>query len=301
MSDNSHWFVLRAVFNQEIKVRDKLRSLGLRSYVPMCWRLTTVKGHKVRRLVPSITELVFVFGEEEIIGECKSRLKETVYWVMTHHDGQHEKLIVPDKAMNDFIRITEQSERSITFFRPDELQLNKGDRILIHGGPFDGVEGILQKIKGKREKQLLVTIPNIISVAVSIRPEMVELVSRKISRSVDMSHDSKELIRLSEQMLTAAPDKTYQENEWNMLYSEIRHLYESLRMLKGYLPRLEGQMALALLMAEAALGQPFSQNTCQRYEAALAKLKKDSSLEKKMRQVKDQFFEDFELFSKKNS
>lgn len=301
MTDNAHWFVLRAVFSQELKVRDKLRSLGLRSYVPMCWRMENTRGHKIRKLVPAITELVFVYGEEEKIGEFKSRLKETVYWMMTFLDGQREKLIVPDKAMNDFIRITEQSERSVTFFRPDEIRLNKGDKILIHGGPFDGVEGILQKVKGKREKQILVSIPQIVTAAVSIRPEMVELISSKASKSSDPAKDAKELIRLSEQMLTAAPDKECQENEWNILYNEICRLHESLKLLKGYLPRLEGEMALALLMAEAALGQSISQQTLQRYDIAMAKLRDGSQLKIRMQEVKQQFFGVFCSNSKKKS
>ena len=265
--------------------------------------MDNIRGHKTRKLVPAITGLVFVYGEEEKIGEFKSRLKETVYWVMTSLDGQRVKLIVPDKAMNDFIRITEQSERSVTFFRPDEIRLNKGDKILIHGGPFDGVEGILLKVKGKREKQILVSIPQIVTAAVSIRPEMVELISSKASasKSSDPAKDAKELIRLSEQMLTAAPDKECQENEWNILYNEICRLHESLKLLKGYLPRLEGEMALALLMAEAALGQSISQQTLQRYDIAMAKLRDGSQLKIRMQEVKQHFFGVFCSNSKKKS
>lgn len=278
LPDNSHnggstaWFVLRAVFHNELAVRDGLRRAGLRCYVPMQYKVETIKGHKVRRLVPAITALVFVHASEEAIRDYKLRSKETVYWLTTPKGGQREKIIVPDKAMEDFIRISQQSEQAVTYFRPEELNMSKGDRILIHGGPFDGVEGILLKVKGKRDKQLIVSVPNIAAAAVCIRPDMVELKNRHIAPSRDSQGDARELIRLSTQMLTAAPDRLTQEHEYNMLYNEIFRLYSSLRNLKGYLPSLEGQISLSLLLAERTFGS-ITNTTLQRCRIAASHLR----------------------------
>lgn len=266
------WYVLRAVFHKELIVRDGLRRAGLYAYVPMHYKVETVKGHKVRRLVPAISELVFVHASLESIRDYKLRSKETVYWLTTPKGERREKIIVPDKAMQDFIRVTQQSEQSVTYFRPEDLNLNKGDHIVIHGGLFDGVEGVLLKVKGKRDKQLIVSIPDIAAAAVSIRPDMVELKTPHVTPSPDSQRDARELIRLSTQMLTAAPDRLTQEHEYNMLHNEITRLYNALYTLKGYLPSLEGQISLSLLLAERTFGS-VTDTTLQRCQAAVSRLR----------------------------
>jgi ribosomal protein L24 len=231
-----------------------------------------MRGHKLRRLAPAINELVFVYATSSAINDFKLSSKETVYWLTKPCGERREKIIVPDKQMDDFIRITQQAEQSVTYFRPEELNLSKGDHILIHGGPFDGVEGILMKVKGKRDKQLIVSIPDIAAAAVSIRPDIVELKSPHVTPSSDSQHDARELIRLSSQMLTAAPDRITQEHEYNMLHNEITRLYNSLLSLKGYLPSLEGQISLSLLLAERTFGS-VTDTTLHRCQAAISRLR----------------------------
>lgn len=249
------WFVLRAIFKKEIAVRDALRRGGLRCYVPMCYRVETQQGHKLRRLVPAITELVFVRGTEEAVKEAKARLRETCYWLTRPVLGKNrrEKVIVSDRDMENFIRITEQTERAVMYFRPDEISLVKGDHIRIHGGAFDGVEGVLMKVKGKREKQLVVSIPDLAVAAISVKPDVVEVVSQQRPASHNILGDAKELIRLSTTMLTSPPDKDISRHEWDLLYREIQGLYQSLLPRKGYIPSTEAQLSLALLLAERAL------------------------------------------------
>lgn len=286
--NHKHWYVLRAVFHREIIVRDGLRRAGFHCYVPMKYQVQVVKGKKICRLTPAVSELVFVHASSEAINDYKLHSKEIIYWLTKPKGNRHDKIIVSDKAMNDFIKVTQQTERSITYYRPEELNLNKGDHILIHGGLFDGVEGVLLKIKGKREKQLLVSIPDIAAVAVSIKPEIVELVSKSVSKSHDSGRDSKELIRLSTQMLLSAPDPFLQENEWNMLYNEICRLYKSLLGLKGYLPSLEGQIALALLLAERVMNA-VTETTLQRCRNAVAHLRSSK--------LRDQLIKELEILS----
>lgn len=281
VTNSKHWYVLRAIFRKEEKVRDKLRRVGFHCYVPMCYRIETVKGHKVRRLVPAITELVFVYASQEDITDFKLHSKETIYWLTKPNGNKRERIVVPDKAMEDFIRVTQKNEQSITYFRPEELNLNKGDHIQIHGGVFDGIEGILLKVKGKRDKQLVVSIPGITAAAVSIRPEVIEVISKKSPPSCNLQDDTHELIRLSTRMLISSPDSQTQTAEYDMLYHEIHRLYESLKPLKGYLPSVEGELALSLIMAEQVLGHR-QEETEQRFMKALHKQKLQSLLQVRM-------------------
>lgn len=268
------WFVLKAIFKKEIAVRDALRKSGLRCYVPMCYRVEIQRGHRVRRLIPAITELVFVYGTEEQVGEAKMKLRETCYWLTRPVLGKirREKVVVSDRDMENFIRITEQSEREVTYFRPDELSLSKGDRIRIHGGAFDGIEGVLIKVKGKREKQLVVSIPDLAIAAVSVKPDVVEVITQQRPASHNVLGDAKELIRLSTTMLMSPPDKETSRHEWDLLYREIQGFYQSLLPRKGYIPSTEAQLSLSLLLAERALDS-ITDATLQRCRTAASRLR----------------------------
>lgn len=253
-------------------MRDGLRCAGFRAYVPLSWQVQTVRECMERRLVPALTGLVFVYGNVDAISEYKMRSKETVYWMMTDCSGKRDKLVVGEKAMSNFIRITEQTERAVTYFHPDELQLDKGDRIRIHGGAFDGVEGVLVKVKGKREKQLVVSIPDLAVAAVSVKPDVVEVVSQQRPASHNILGDAKELIRLSTTMLSSPPDKEISRHEWDLLYREIQGLYQSLLPRKGYIPSTEAQLSLSLLLAERALDS-VTGTTLQRCRTAASRLR----------------------------
>lgn len=281
------WFVLRAIFKKELSVRDALRRSGLHCYVPMCYRVETQQGHKLRRLVPAITELVFVHGTEEQISEAKAKLRETCYWFTKPVLGKNrrEKITVSDRDMENFIRITEQTERAVNYFRPDELSLAKGDCIRIHGGAFDGVEGILLKVKGKREKQLVVSIPDLAVAAVSVKPDVVEVVSQQRPASHNILGDVKELIRLSTTMLTSPPDKDTSRHEWNLMNREIQALYNSLLPRKGYVAATEAQLSLALLLAERVLGN-ISNTTLQRCHDAASSLRPSKLREQLLDEIK---------------
>lgn len=281
------WFVLRAIFKKEMAVRDALRKSGLYCYVPLRYRVETQRNHKIRRLVPAITELVFVRGTEETVRDAKARLRETCYWLTRPVQGQErrEKLIVSDRDMENFIRVTEQMEREVTYFRPDEVCLANGDHIRIHGGAFDGVEGILIKVKGKREKQLVVAIPDLAVAAVSVKPDVVEVVSQQRPASRDILGDAKELIRLSTTMLTSPPDKETSRHEWDLLYREIAGLYQSLQPRKGYIASTEAQLSLALLLAERVMGD-VCEATLQRCHTATSRLRPSKLREQLLDEIK---------------
>jgi ribosomal protein L24 len=225
--------------------------------------------------------LVFVYGSDETIRDYKKGSPETVYWMMTGREPNRRKVIVTEKAMQDFIRVTQQQERQVTYFRPEELPLAKGDHIIIHGGPFDGVEGVLMKVKGHRERQLIVSIPDVAAAAVSIRPEMVEVVAHKPAKSTNAEADASELIRLSSQMLLFPPDPVQEATEYNLLYTEIRSLHDSLVDIRGYLPSLEAVISLALLLARSVLSGS-SAEAVPRFRRALAALSPRSLLRVRM-------------------
>ena len=63
------------------------------------------------------------------------------------------------------------------YYRPDEITpAMLGRTVRIVGGPLDGYEGRLLKLRGTRTRRLLVELPNLLSVGVDVSPEYVEVV-----------------------------------------------------------------------------------------------------------------------------
>lgn len=271
------WYVLTAVYRKEIKVRDDIRRLGLDGYIPMKYELMTIGYRKERKLVPAINQLVFVHSTKSAIEDYIEHTKEIVYFRTSGRKGHREVLVVPDQDMENFIRVTQQVEEKLSYYRPEEIKLNVGDRIRVHGGVFDGVEGTLVRLPGKRSKQLVVSIPDISIVAVSMKPELVELVDQPTKKSTDIDGDLKTLFRLAYEKLFATPNRISQENEYNILVAELRRTLLKVQPFKGYTAQRQAELALPVYMATKALKLNADEAT-QRLLSAVNALKTTSLL-----------------------
>ncbi len=89
---------------------------------------------------------------------------------------ESDYLIVPERQMDDFIRMVSQREQEVTYYTPDEINMEKGARVRIHGGNFDGVEGVFMRVQGKRNRRLVIKIEGIIAVSVEVNPDLVEVI-----------------------------------------------------------------------------------------------------------------------------
>jgi len=88
--------------------------------------------------------------------------------------GPH--LVVPDSQMDSFIRAVEHYSDDIPFVAPTPDMLAKGDRVRIIGGPFRGIEGILEARQGKDGGRVIVRVGDIVAIpTVEISPEFIEV------------------------------------------------------------------------------------------------------------------------------
>ena len=69
-----------------------------------------------------------------------------------------EKIIVPDGQMRDFIAVAGTYDEHLLFFKPEEINPAKGTRVRIIGGDFAGYEGIFIKVKGARDRRVVICI-----------------------------------------------------------------------------------------------------------------------------------------------
>lgn len=290
MNELKQWFAIGCLSpRKELKVRDDARQNGLEAFVPLRYEVKTVRGQKQRSLVPAITGLMFIKGAIDEVKEYIIHAPFQVYIRKSTFSNKTDYLVIPAKAMEDFIAITEQHEEHVTYFRPEEISLRVGDQICIKGGIYDGREGIVMRFKGKRNRHLVVQIPGVIIAAVEIKPEMVEVDDGPFDRlrdcarerpSKDVDKDKKLLMETAHRLLFEIPDKYQQENEYYLLLSELRRTRERLKTFKGYTAASEAELALPMYLAAVKL-QDGVPEALERLQKAVERLKDSSKLKAK--------------------
>ena len=151
----TRWYVLRATYARELKVRDQINDHGLRSFIPMMW--------KDKKLVPAITGLVFVNATREQIDRYIRSFGDdrpvNYYWDRT----ANRPLTVPDKAMEDFIAVASTMDPDLIYLTEISDKLREGQKVIVKEGPFKGVEGKVVRIR--KSRRIMVEIPGMLAVA----------------------------------------------------------------------------------------------------------------------------------------
>ena len=266
---------------KELRVRDDARKWGLEAFVPLVYQVKTHKGQKYRALVPALPGLMFIKGTEIEVKEYMNGSHFPVYMRKSTFTNKEEFLTIPNHAMENFIAVTEKNEEHITYFRPEEISLQAGDRIIVKGGLYDGHEGIIMRIKGKRNKHLVVQIPGVLIAAVEIKPELVHIPPTTLREkpSKDVNNDKRLLMETAKRLLFEIPDKYQQENEYYLLLSELRRCRDRLKSFKGYTPASEAELALPMYLAAVKLEEDVPQAE-ERLLKAIERLKDSSKLKK---------------------
>ena len=170
------WFAMSAPYRRELKAKERLEGMGIESFVPMTKAIVERRGIKRRETVPAIHNLIFVHTTKNIIKQAKQGIEYLQYRTKPCN-GKNTPIIVPDREMEQFITITNARMEEITYLQPDEIDIKKGTKVRIHGGTFNGTEGIFVKIKGKRNRRVVVLIEGLAAVAINaeLSPDIIEI------------------------------------------------------------------------------------------------------------------------------
>ena len=126
------WFVLGSLKrNQELKIRDELRRESLECFVPIRYSVKSIKGVKKRLMLPAISNMIFIKGLLEDLKEKIKFNKNSLYLRKSTFSNKEDYLTITNKAMEEFIAVTEHHEEHVTYFRPEEISLQEGDKIII--------------------------------------------------------------------------------------------------------------------------------------------------------------------------
>ena len=287
IEDNEiRWYAIGCTSTmKELKIRDDIRNYGLEAFVPLKYTIKKIKHQEHRALVPAMPGLMFAKGTlDELKEYIQDHAHFPVYLRKSTFSNKEDYLIVPNKAMEEFIAVTEDHEAHITYFRPEEINLQAGDRIRVKGGIYDGKEGIIMRIKGKRNKHLVVQIPGMLVAAIEMEPELVELKVNSEKRIVnsekpskDLEGDKKLLFEYAHRVLFEITGRYKEDQEYYLLLSEIKRAKARLASFKGFTPATEAELALPMFMAAVVLDDGIEPSK-ERLTKAIAKLKDSSKL-----------------------
>lgn len=161
------WYAMSATFGREMKAKEFLEKNNVRCFVPLRYQL--VKGRskdKVRKLVPAISNLVFVNATKDNIKILKTKLPYLQYH--TRPDGgKNIPITVPCAQMEQFIAACNTYNEKMSFVRPDEIRLTEGTRIRIVGGAFDGIEGTFVRIDKGKQKHVVINVDRIAAIVLA--------------------------------------------------------------------------------------------------------------------------------------
>ena len=290
--NKQYWFVIGSRNHmKELQIRDEARNKGLEAFVPVIYAYKVIRGQKQRKLIPAINGFVFVKATTTEMEELILKSKFTIYPKKSSFSGREEFLTIANRDMENFIAVIEKSQENITYFKPDEIPLNPGDRIRIQGVLYDGREGIIMRIKSKRNKHLVVQIPGLLVAAVELKPELVaindngKMTNDKRGKredirerpSKDLDKDRKMVFDIAHRLLFEFPDKYKNEEEYYLLINQLQRGLARIQTFKGYVPSTEAELALAIFLAQKALGEDTTL-TQKRLDKAISRLKNTSKL-----------------------
>ena len=173
--DPKMWFPMRVTYQREMKVKAELDRLGIENFVPMRYKVMESQNDgdtELRRvLVPAINNLIFVRSTQEQLSELKqtNEVLEPLRYMMDRTASlEHAIMTVADREMENFMRLASRTDDSVMFLDNETVVGKEGKRVEIMGGAFEGVTGVIRRVK--RCKRVVVEIEGVASVAIAWVP-----------------------------------------------------------------------------------------------------------------------------------
>lgn len=143
-------------------------------FTPMHWQIKQERGKRVCRQVPFLPDLLFVHASRAQLDPLVESIP-TLQYRYVRGGRFREGMVVPDADMQRFMRAVASSP-SLRYLAPAELTPDTlGAQVTIVGGPLDGYEGRLLKLRGSHKRRLIVEIPHLLAAAVEVCPEFVRI------------------------------------------------------------------------------------------------------------------------------
>ena len=141
MEGTRNWYAARTSYGQELGIRDRLARGGMEYFIPTEKR-KNYRGHMKEHAL--IHNLVFIRATKQEACLLKTRDGLPVRYLFDY--ASHSMLTVPDKQMEDFRRVLEES---ISEGGLVDQPLQLGERVRVTRGALKGVEGNVLELQGR--------------------------------------------------------------------------------------------------------------------------------------------------------
>ena len=160
VSSGNKWFVLRVTYSRELKAQQLLQEAGVECFIPMVYE----RKEKKKNYVPAVHNLIFVRSSRDFLDNYKRKIESDcpLRYMMDRSSGL--PMIVRDKEMDDFIRVTTEKEDNVKYLDDPSAAATKGTPVEIVSGPFKGVKGKLLRIR--RDRKVVLQLAGVVAVAV---------------------------------------------------------------------------------------------------------------------------------------
>ena len=176
MSDRNdrRWYAVRVTYSRELKFQALLQEAGFQTFVPMCRRTFEKQGKKVVKVVPAVSNLCFVKAIRADLDLFMKCMGEGCPASFIWDKSTRQPIVVPDKAMEDFIKIAMCMVDDVIYIKEISAKLREGARVRVKSGSFAGVEGTV--IRVKRSRRVMVELPGMLAIATTfVKPEELEI------------------------------------------------------------------------------------------------------------------------------
>ena len=176
------WYAIRVTYNRELKVKDDLDARGITNFVPMQYRREEKNGVMVKRLVPSVHNLIFIYLTPSEMREYKATTALPIRYIMSRET--RKPIIVPTREMDNFIKVAGTYDEKLIYLDTEPGDFAAGERVRIIGGIFAGAEGIFVRVKGDR--RVVINVEGIVTVATTfVHPSMIEKITDPEENTLD--------------------------------------------------------------------------------------------------------------------
>ena len=178
------WYVLRDLkrANALHPAHKSLAAEHIEVFTPMRWCLKEKNGKRQRELQPVIRDLLFAYAGRNELDPIIEKIP-TLQYRFCKGTGYREPMFVANDDMQRFIQAVTATENP-KYYLPVELTpAAYGQTVRIVGGPLDGCQGKLLRIRGSRVKRLLIEMPDFFTIGVEVAPEFVQIIDNDITPS----------------------------------------------------------------------------------------------------------------------
>ena len=168
METQTQWYAIRVTYSRELKFQTRLNEAGFETFVPMCRKKIEKNGKTVTKIVPAVANLCFVKTSYEELRRYMCDLGEGCPARFIWDKSTRNPIVVPDKAMEDFMVISRTMSDEVLYLKEVSAKLREGQKVRITDGPFKGVEGIVVRIK--KSRRVMVELPGMFAITTNYIP-----------------------------------------------------------------------------------------------------------------------------------